>query len=284
MNDAEIGVNVPPLHPFCRSVIIPAYENEARASRTRWARNPITGKGMKVPADMSYDEWYKTYVTGNGLKHNELFSEQIVEKTVANQENSVIIKSNNSKGYLVVKPKDKQISLNGSSKFSNEAKQNLLEYEESYNSRKTEYARIYYENGKVAFDKTIGEEKRVKFETNEIKSMKNCVLSHNHSNGTTFTSEDINILRKSKLSEIRASVNNGAYVMRQPKSWSDISGLKDIENLLYGFENEYAGKNYIKVINKEISFLEFDVSSQQYAVERLCKKYKIEYFFEERKI
>ena len=68
MNDAEIGVNVPPLHPFCRSVIIPAYENEDRASRTRWVRNPITGKGMKVPADMSYDEWYKKYVE-NALNH-----------------------------------------------------------------------------------------------------------------------------------------------------------------------------------------------------------------------
>ncbi len=68
IDDAEIGVNLPPLHPFCRSVIVPAYENENRAVRTRWARNPVTGKGTKVPADMSYDEWYKKYVSGNGLK------------------------------------------------------------------------------------------------------------------------------------------------------------------------------------------------------------------------
>ncbi len=68
IDDAEIGVNLPPLHPFCRSVIVPAYENENRAVRTRWARNPITGKGMKVPADMSYKEWEKKYVSGNGLK------------------------------------------------------------------------------------------------------------------------------------------------------------------------------------------------------------------------
>ncbi|MDE6752767.1 MAG: minor capsid protein [Eubacterium sp.] len=71
IDDAEIGVNLPPLHPFCRSVIVPAYENENRTGRTRWARNPVTGKGTKVPADMSYDEWYKKYVLGNGLKAND---------------------------------------------------------------------------------------------------------------------------------------------------------------------------------------------------------------------
>lgn len=69
IDDAEIGVNLPPLHPFCRSVIVPAYENENRAVRTRWARNPITGKGMKVPADMSYDEWYKKYVLSDDEKY-----------------------------------------------------------------------------------------------------------------------------------------------------------------------------------------------------------------------
>lgn len=68
IDEAVPGVNLPPLHPFCRSVIVPVYENENRAGRTRWARNPITGKGMKVPADMSYDEWYKKYVLENGLK------------------------------------------------------------------------------------------------------------------------------------------------------------------------------------------------------------------------
>jgi len=54
---------------FIRSVIVPAYENENRAERTRWARNPITGKGMKVPADMSYDEWYKKYVLSDDEKY-----------------------------------------------------------------------------------------------------------------------------------------------------------------------------------------------------------------------
>lgn len=66
--EAEIGVNLPPMHPFCRSVIVPAYEGENRAGRTRWARDLKTGRGMYVPANMSYDDWYMKFVLGNGLK------------------------------------------------------------------------------------------------------------------------------------------------------------------------------------------------------------------------
>lgn len=71
ISEAEIGVNLPPMHPFCRSVIVPAYEGENRVGRTRWARDPKTGRGMYVPADMSYDDWYKKYVSGNGRKSSD---------------------------------------------------------------------------------------------------------------------------------------------------------------------------------------------------------------------
>lgn len=29
---------------------------------TRWARDPVTGKSMTVPADMTYSQWYEKYV------------------------------------------------------------------------------------------------------------------------------------------------------------------------------------------------------------------------------
>lgn len=59
VSEAEAGVNLPPMHPFCRSVTIP---DTGSRSGTRWARNPITGKSMKVPADMTYEQWYDKYV------------------------------------------------------------------------------------------------------------------------------------------------------------------------------------------------------------------------------
>lgn len=58
VSEAQTGVNLPPMHPFCRSITVP---DTGSRTGTRWARNPITGKSIKVPADMTYDEWYKKY-------------------------------------------------------------------------------------------------------------------------------------------------------------------------------------------------------------------------------
>lgn len=64
VSEAEAGVNLPPMHPFCRSVTVP--DTYSRTG-TRWARNPITGQSIKVPADMTYQQWFDKYV----LKSNE---------------------------------------------------------------------------------------------------------------------------------------------------------------------------------------------------------------------
>lgn len=34
---------------------------------TRWARDPVTGKSMTVPADMTYSQWYEKYVEKRDL-------------------------------------------------------------------------------------------------------------------------------------------------------------------------------------------------------------------------
>ncbi len=57
IEEAKPGKNIPPLHPFCRSVIID--EIEGLVHKVRTARNPETGKNYKVPADMIYQEWNK---------------------------------------------------------------------------------------------------------------------------------------------------------------------------------------------------------------------------------
>ncbi len=59
VSEAEAGVNLPPMHPFCRSVTVP--DTYSRTG-TRWARHPITGRSIKVPADMTYQQWYDKYV------------------------------------------------------------------------------------------------------------------------------------------------------------------------------------------------------------------------------
>lgn len=63
VEEAKAGENLPPMHPFCRSITVPVVSDRPG---TRWARDPVTGKSMTVPADMTYSQWYEKYVEKNG--------------------------------------------------------------------------------------------------------------------------------------------------------------------------------------------------------------------------
>lgn len=63
VEEAKAGENLPPMHPFCRSITVPVTNNR---TGTRWARDPVTGKSMTVPADMTYSKWYEKYVEKKG--------------------------------------------------------------------------------------------------------------------------------------------------------------------------------------------------------------------------
>ncbi|WP_124098352.1 minor capsid protein [Ruminococcus sp. Marseille-P6503] len=58
------GENFPPMHPRCRSTTVPALSDEVMADMKRRAKDPVTGKPVTVPADMTYKEWYGRYVKG----------------------------------------------------------------------------------------------------------------------------------------------------------------------------------------------------------------------------
>lgn len=62
VNDKKIGVNAPPMHPWCRSTTIMNLDDETMHSLERFARDPVTGERMKVPADETYKEWHKRMV------------------------------------------------------------------------------------------------------------------------------------------------------------------------------------------------------------------------------
>lgn len=57
-SEAVTGVNFPPLHVFCRSCTTPYIPNLKDIKSTRMARDPVTGKSIRVP-DMSYEQWEK---------------------------------------------------------------------------------------------------------------------------------------------------------------------------------------------------------------------------------
>ena len=62
VSEAKAGVNMPPLHPFCRSTTIAYFGDEELSNIQRRARNPVTGKNELVPANMNYEQWYNKNV------------------------------------------------------------------------------------------------------------------------------------------------------------------------------------------------------------------------------
>jgi SPP1 gp7 family putative phage head morphogenesis protein len=72
VDEAEPGVNHPPMHPWCRSTTVAHDEDADYSKLKRRARNPVTGKTELVPADMTYKEWYDKYVAKDRTKsYNE---------------------------------------------------------------------------------------------------------------------------------------------------------------------------------------------------------------------
>ncbi len=58
LKDAEPGVNTPPLHPRCRSVIAPYYDDNDDGLRAMRNKN---GKTEYINSDITYQEWYRRF-------------------------------------------------------------------------------------------------------------------------------------------------------------------------------------------------------------------------------
>jgi len=65
LSEAKTGTNLPPMHPHCRSTTMPGIDAAVLTKIQRAARDPVTGKSITVPGNMSYAEWYKKYVQEN---------------------------------------------------------------------------------------------------------------------------------------------------------------------------------------------------------------------------
>lgn len=62
LSEKEVGVNYPPLHPNCRSTVVPYFDDEEDVGK-RIARDN-RGKTYFVPGDMTYKQWYDFFVVG----------------------------------------------------------------------------------------------------------------------------------------------------------------------------------------------------------------------------
>lgn len=61
VDDYSPGTTAPPLHPHCRSTIVGSVKGDGKPKGMRAARN-ADGKYIRVPADMTYQQWYNKYI------------------------------------------------------------------------------------------------------------------------------------------------------------------------------------------------------------------------------
>lgn len=64
LKDMKVGVNAPPFHPNCRSIIIPYYDDYGVGERIAKDKD---GKTYYVPADMKYKDWKRKFIDNDGL-------------------------------------------------------------------------------------------------------------------------------------------------------------------------------------------------------------------------
>ena len=88
IKDAVEGVNYPSMHPHCRCTT-----TFPRNYAARWARDPHSGKGYKIP-DMTYSEWID--ILGDEQKAAFEKSKVVSSvKSIDKSENGGIIKTGN---------------------------------------------------------------------------------------------------------------------------------------------------------------------------------------------
>ncbi len=77
---AKPGVNLPPLHPFCRSTTIAYLGKETLETLQRRARDPVTGRNYIIN-NMNYNEWYEKFVVNKyGQGKTEVLEKMIKNK------------------------------------------------------------------------------------------------------------------------------------------------------------------------------------------------------------
>jgi len=88
MAEYQVGVTVPPFHPWCRGTTVPHFDDEFSQlfDEGKRAARDKHGKTYYVPSDMSYTEWKYTYVdkmsAPRTVSLTELHEQAIIENNI----------------------------------------------------------------------------------------------------------------------------------------------------------------------------------------------------------
>lgn len=168
----------------------------------------------------------------------------------------------------------------GTHSWGNEARRNLYTNEERITKLKTEEGILFDVEGKILFGRR-GDKYHVEFPPEEVKKMRDGVLTHNHPNGSCFSPEDINMLRRGKLSEVRATTSQGVYKLQKPKKWSkEISSLEKIEAVYYDIDSVVSPPIINRVQHGEITYAQADKLCQEAVLQEFSEKFGMNFGFD----
>ncbi|MDU5106522.1 minor capsid protein [Clostridium sp.] len=226
VDKAQAGINLPPLHPHCRSTTRAYLGKGTLKDINRRARDPETGKTYLVPGDMSYQEWYDKFVVDKYSKDNA----EVVEKMIKN-------KSSDRKqfnNYKEVLGKESPKAL----KDFKDIKYNKIN---EWNNLKAQYRKINY------YNKVIKNEPNITLDLKEISN----------NSGSELVGLDFRL--KSKESYLR-KVNTDSKNSLEPdiiknviEDTNDIirytyqSSYKDLTNKYFEINNALNEKGYNQI-------------------------------------
>lgn len=212
--EREIGVNTPPLHPFCRSTTIPYIpDDEFDAGNTRAARN-AAGETYQVPASMTYREWREKYVDGTGQA--DILNSISLEPLPI------------TKAAIRAVPLVETEQINGAlAEALREQARALLRY--VADEEPGTEAILYLDTDMKEICKFKGESGGGHVKPKFIGSPH--IMIHNHPSGQTFSLEDIKVFLSNADTEAVCAVgNNGALYMLYREDDYDAAGLLKLCN------------------------------------------------------
>nr|WP_316613925.1 phage minor capsid protein [uncultured Ruminococcus sp.] len=222
----------------------------------------------------SYHEKQLAKAEKSGIIKENTISKNSIEESVS--------KTSKANGFEITNKKTDHLDV-GSSAFTSENRQKMLEAERIISGNSYETAIVYDSKGNVVFSQK-GKSNEVEFTAKQLKQMEGCVVTHNHPLGTVFSAEDIEIMRKTHLSEIRACNHYGSYVLRRNGNWN--SGIRNYKAIREEYDKcmRQAENKVLDELAQEgrrITRRDFQRMNEN-GMELFCKKFDLVFSWEDK--
>lgn len=235
-------------------------------------------EGISTPPDDKYTQIDIQKIENNYRdEQKQQYAKRQAEKFGRLAEHS--LDEDNKKKYSARSEEWEQIALkleDTTDEWPEELRKELYSDEKSLAIRTKETAVIYDAKGRYLFTKR-GSEKSVEFTLNEIRRMRNGVVTHNHPSGASFSVADWQLFYGAGLQELRVIGENEVYYLRRKKKFQINITKEEFENEIKKMRKEVQSK-YQKmykdgIINKRERLL---FSSDEYN-QKVAERFGLEY-------